>query len=130
MSKDFGGLALLLVFLLNIVVWMISAVCWLIFSRNPEIVFAPQFICSRIWIVQFLYLIPIVRHYRKKQKWEIVKGISAGAIVTIYINSSCYRLIPAGANDLPKVGAVALTIVIMLITFYAFNRRSEKEREQ
>jgi hypothetical protein len=124
MKRDLGGLGLLFTLLSNMVVWGISAIFWSVFSLDNETVVIARFVCTSIWIVQFLYLIPIVRHYRKKQKWEIVKGISAGAIVTIYINSSCYRLIPAGANDLPKVGAVALTIVIMLITFYAFNRRS------
>jgi hypothetical protein len=127
MKRDFGGLALLLTLLLNMIVWILSAVMW---GRSELTDFGGinrihlPFICSSIWIVQFLYLIPIVRHYRKKRQWEVVKGISVGAIVTIFINSACYRLIPAGANDIPKIGAVVLTIVVMLITFYAFNRRS------
>jgi undecaprenyl pyrophosphate phosphatase UppP len=124
MKRDLGGLGLLSALLLNMVVWSISAVFWSVFSLDSEIAVIARFVCTSIWIVQFLYLIPIARHYRKKQQWEIVKGISVGAIVTIFVNSACYRIIPAGANDIPKVGAVALTIVVMLITFYAFNRRS------
>jgi Na+/proline symporter len=129
MKRDLGGLGLVLVLLLNIVVWSISAVFWSVFSLDNGITLAARFVCTSIWIVQFLYLIPIARHYRRKQEWEVIKGISAGAIVTIFINSACYRLIPAGADDIPKIGAVVLTIVIMLITFYAFNRRSGKERK-
>jgi undecaprenyl pyrophosphate phosphatase UppP len=124
MKRDLGGLGLLSALLLNMVVWSISAVFWSVFSLDSEIAVIARFVCTSIWIVQFLYLIPIARHYRKKQQWEIVKGISVGAIVTIFINSTCYRLIPAGADDIPKIGAVVLTIAVMLITFYAFNRRS------
>jgi hypothetical protein len=127
MKRDLGGLGLVLVLLLNIVVWSISAIFWSVFSLDNGITLAARFVCTSIWIVQFLYLIPIARHYRRKQEWEVIKGISAGAIVTIFINSACYRLIPAGVDDIPKIGAVALTIVIMLITFYAFNRRSRRE---
>lgn len=124
MKQDLVGLGLLFVLLSNVLVWIISAIFWGTLSLDSEIMPIVRFICTSIWIVQFLYLIPIVRHYRKKQQWEVVKGISIGAIVTIFINSACYRLIPAGADDLPKVGAIAMTIVVMLITFYAFNRRS------
>jgi undecaprenyl pyrophosphate phosphatase UppP len=124
MKRDLGGLGLLSALLLNMVVWSISAVFWSVFSLDSEIAVIARFVCTSIWIVQFLYLIPITRHYRRKQEWEVVKGISVGAIVTIFVNSACYRLIPAGANDIPKIGAVVLTIVVMLITFYAFNRRS------
>jgi hypothetical protein len=127
MKRDLAGLGLLFVLLLNVLVWSISAVFWGTLSLNFEIVPIFRFICTSIWIVQFLYLIPIVRHYRKKQQWEVVKGISSGAITTIFINSACYRLIPAGADDIPKIGAVVLTIVVMLITFYAFNRRSRQQ---
>jgi undecaprenyl pyrophosphate phosphatase UppP len=124
MKRDLGGLGLLSALLLNMVVWSISAVFWSVFSLDSEIAVIARFVCTSIWIVQFLYLIPIARHYRRKQEWEVVKGISVGAIVTIFINSTCYRLIPAGADDIPKIGAVVLTIAVMLITFYAFNRRS------
>jgi undecaprenyl pyrophosphate phosphatase UppP len=124
MKRDLGGLGLLSALLLNMVVWSISAVFWSVFSLDSEIAVIARFVCTSIWIVQFLYLIPIARHYRRKQEWEVVKGISIGAIVTIFINSACYRLIPAGADDIPKIGAVVLTIAVMLITFYAFNRRS------
>jgi hypothetical protein len=127
MKRDLGSLGLLFTLLSNMIVWSISAVFWSVFSLDNEAVVITRFVCTSIWIVQFLYLIPIARHYRKKQQWEIAKGISIGAIISIFINSACYRLIPAGANDLPKVGAVVLTIVIMLITFYAFNRRSRQK---
>jgi hypothetical protein len=83
-----------------------------------------RFTSTSTWIIQFLYLIPIVRYYRHKKHWETVKGISIGAILTILLNSACYGPAPAGMKNLPIFGALGLTIVVMLITFYAFNRRS------
>jgi hypothetical protein len=83
-----------------------------------------RFIAASIWIIQFLYLIPIVRYYRYKKRWETVKGISIGAILTILLNSACYGPAPAGIKSFPIIAALALMIALMLITFYAFNRRS------
>jgi hypothetical protein len=124
MDQALGGKALLLTWLLNSVIWIVSFMIWGRSEHYGGLRFFSPFICSSIWICQFLYLIPIAQYYRSKREWEIVKGISLGAMVTILINGICYPPTRVSPVDLPKIGVVLLTIVIMLITFYAFNRRS------
>jgi hypothetical protein len=107
----------------NTLAWLISALLSTPFGEPlwPSVF---RFISSSIWLIQFLYLIPIVRYYRYKNRWEMVKGISIGALITIFINSACYgfRVIPS--VDIPGIVGMLLVILIMSIAFYAFNRRS------
>jgi hypothetical protein len=41
-------------------------------------------------IAQFLYLIPVMLVFRRRQRFEVVKGISIGAILTILVNGACF----------------------------------------
>jgi undecaprenyl pyrophosphate phosphatase UppP len=83
-----------------------------------------------IGITQLIYLIPIVRHYRKKQRWDVVKGITIGVIATIVITitSAHNRAMLSHLTNLPDIAVGAITISLMLIIFYAFNRRSSQDR--
>jgi hypothetical protein len=89
-----------------------------------------------IGIAQFVYLLPVARHYKNKQRFEVVKGISIGAVLTILVNGACFGMLPAaidsvyprGPNDqgsvIPYVLVVMMiTLSLMVITFYGFNRR-------
>jgi hypothetical protein len=78
-----------------------------------------------IGLAQFIYLIPVMLVFRIKQRFEVVKGISIGAIVTILLNGAFFGFLFATLN-LPKfaVGAAIITILLMLIVFHLFNHRS------
>ncbi len=41
-------------------------------------------------IAQFFYLIPVMLVFRRRQRFEVVKGISIGAILTILVNGACF----------------------------------------
>ncbi|HBE20794.1 MAG TPA: hypothetical protein DEG17_00935 [Cyanobacteria bacterium UBA11149] len=43
-----------------------------------------------IGIVQFLYVIPLAIHLKRKEKIGIVKGVIIGAIITILLNGGCW----------------------------------------
>jgi hypothetical protein len=90
-----------------------------------------------IGIAQFAYLIPVVRHYRNKQRFEVIKGISIGAVFTILLNGACFGILPAAINSvfypnrpavkesvIPYVVITVITLGLVAITFYGFNRRS------
>jgi hypothetical protein len=45
-------------------------------------------------IAQFVYLIPVMLVFRRRRRFETIKGIAIGAIFTILLNSACFlRLI-------------------------------------
>jgi hypothetical protein len=81
-----------------------------------------------IGITQLIYLIPIVGHYRKKQRWDVVKGITIGTIATIVISSAYNRAMLSILTNLPEIAVGAITIGLMLITFYGFNYRSNPNK--
>jgi hypothetical protein len=92
-----------------------------------------------IGVIQFLYLVPVARYFRQWHRFEVVKGISIGAFITVLLNGACFGILPHTIDtaypfsdqlqSIPYILVViAITIVMMLITFYAFNRRSGKDR--
>jgi hypothetical protein len=88
---------------------------------NSVISFATNFVAVGIGLAQLFYLVPIVRHYRRKNQWEVVKGISVGAILTVFVNSTCYG---SFTQDLRILIIESILIAIIL---YAFNRRSRRQ---
>jgi hypothetical protein len=94
-----------------------------------------------IGIGQFVYVIPVMLVYRHRRRFEIVKGISIGAVITVLLNGVCFGILPHAINSLYPLDpddyfflsisyllvVIAITIAIMLITFYAFNRRSRSK---
>jgi Na+/proline symporter len=83
-----------------------------------------------VGLTQFFYLIPVMLHYRRRREFEVIKGISIGAIVTILLNGACYGAMFVLFDMLQfAVGAVMIAIFFMLMTFYLFNRRSTQDRQ-
>jgi hypothetical protein len=87
-------------------------------------------------ILQFFYLVPVTLHFRQRQRLEVVKGISIGAMITIFINGVCSGSIISTIliNTQHQVDnryqwipyfliIMTATIGLMVITFYGFNGR-------
>jgi hypothetical protein len=73
-------------------------------------------------LTQFFYLVPIVMHYRKLGKFEIVKGISIGAVITLFLTSTCFGYSFDGLRfDFRYL--MLMTIVLMIATYRWFNYR-------
>jgi hypothetical protein len=43
-----------------------------------------------IGIAQFVYLIPVVFIFWRRRRFEVVKGIAIGAVITMLINGACF----------------------------------------
>jgi hypothetical protein len=41
-------------------------------------------------ISQFVYLIPVMLVFRRRRRFEMIKGIAIGAILTILVNGACF----------------------------------------
>lgn len=83
-----------------------------------------------IGISQFLYLIPVMLVFRRRHRFEVVKGISIGIVLTLLINGACFGgIIVAVGNIRDLIPIVLISIGFSLLTLYGFNHRSEKERE-
>jgi hypothetical protein len=46
-----------------------------------------------IGIAQFVYLIPVMLDFRRRERVEVVKGITIGAVITMLINGACFAFI-------------------------------------
>jgi uncharacterized membrane protein YkvI len=46
-----------------------------------------------IGIAQFLYLIPVMLIFQQRERFEVVKGITIGAVITMLINGACFAFI-------------------------------------
>jgi hypothetical protein len=46
-----------------------------------------------IGVAQFVYLIPVGLVYWRRRRFEMIKGITIGAIFTILINGACFIFI-------------------------------------
>jgi hypothetical protein len=111
----------------------------LFFFFHSFLHFSNFFAIHLVWIgiAQFVYLLPVARHYRNKQRFEVIKGISIGAVLTILVNGACFGMVPAAIDSAyptnpnlresatPYVIVITMiTLSLMAITFYGFNRRS------
>lgn len=76
-----------------------------------------------IGITQFIYLTPLMLKFRREGRFELVKGMSIGAIITIFLNSACFSLLAVNGLLQNFILIVVITLILMLATFYAFNRR-------
>jgi hypothetical protein len=61
-------------------------------SRALGLIFLVFF--QSMGIAQFVYLIPVGLVYWRRRRFEVIKGITIGAILTILVNAACFlRLI-------------------------------------
>ncbi len=57
-------------------------------SRAIGLIFSVFF--QSIGIAQFVYLIPVMWVYQRRRRFEMIKGIAIGAILTILVNGACF----------------------------------------
>jgi hypothetical protein len=57
-------------------------------SKIPGIMFYVLF--AWMGISQFVYLIPVMWVYQRRGRFEMIKGIVIGAILTILVNGACF----------------------------------------
>jgi hypothetical protein len=128
-NRDFIG-GLLLVPLLHIaftIVWFGIAVLLTMvfpfFNRNYNVflLFIPIVALS---LTQLIYLIPAYIHFARKQRPEVGKGITLGAIVTLLINGACFGTMGTGGG-LPQLIIIGmiLAVTIGLIAYLLVTRR-------
>jgi hypothetical protein len=128
-NRDFIG-GLLLVPALHIaftVIWFgISVLLTMVFpffnrNYNVFLLFIPIVALS---LTQIIYLIPAYIYFTRKQRPEVGKGITLGAIITLLINGACFGSMGAGGG-LPQLVIIGmiLTITIGLIAYYLVTNR-------
>jgi hypothetical protein len=76
-------------------------------------------------LTQFFYLVPIVLHYRRLGKFEMVKGISIGAVLTLFLTSACFHITVDGMRFNFSY-SMAITIVLAIATYRWFNHRRSR----
>jgi Na+/proline symporter len=93
-------------------------------SNFLDIVFTWFF--SGIGISQFFYLIPVMLVFRRKNRFEVIKGISIGIVLTILINGLCFGGIVAvfGADFSGLLPVAFIGIAFSMLILYVFNRQS------
>jgi Na+/proline symporter len=101
---------------------------WLMVSIFNSGTIGLIFSISVFWIgiAQFVYLIPVMLVFRKRNRFEVIKGISIGIVLTILINGLCFGSIVAVFGvDLSELLPVAfIGIVVSMLILCAFNYRS------
>jgi hypothetical protein len=128
-NRDFIG-GILLVPALHIaftVIWFgISVLLTMVFpffnrNYNVFLLFIPIVALS---LTQIIYLIPAYIYFTRKQRPEVGKGITLGAIITLLINGACFGSMGAGGG-LPQLVIIGmiLTITIGLIAYYLVTNR-------
>jgi hypothetical protein len=60
----------------------------LFMSRLLGLIFLVFF--QSIGIAQFVYLIPVMLVFWRRRRFEMIKGIAIGAILTILVNGACF----------------------------------------
>jgi hypothetical protein len=62
---------------------------------NGSIILSAMFNVLFYWmgISQFVYLIPVMLVFRRRRRFEMVKGITIGAILTILLNAACFTFL-------------------------------------
>jgi hypothetical protein len=93
------------------------------FNRNYNFFLLgfPLFFLS---ITQIIYLIPAYIYFARKQRPEVGKGITLGAIVTLLINGACFSSFGMGGG-LPQLVIIGIifAITIGLISYLLVTRR-------
>jgi Na+/proline symporter len=85
--------------------------------------------CIGIGISQFLYLIPVMLVFRRRRRFEVVKGISIGIVFTLLINGACFGGIIVMVGNVRDLIPIGLIIIgVSMLTLYGFNHRSRKDR--
>jgi hypothetical protein len=129
-DRDFIG-GLLLVPALHIaftVIWfgisVLLTIVFPFFNRNYNVflLFIP---IATLSLTQIIYLIPAYIYFTRKQRPEVVKGISLGAIITLLINGACFAQMGTfGIGGVaPQLLIVVIVIVIGLIGWLIIQRR-------
>jgi Na+/proline symporter len=100
-------------------------------SMNYNSVTGSIFFFQFFWIgiAQFIYLIPVMLSFRRRERFEVVKGISIGAILTVFVNGVCFGNLSSllGSREIDAgemIRAGFITTILCTITFYGFNYRS------
>jgi hypothetical protein len=121
-TRDFIG-GLLLVPLLHILFVIMSAFLLPIVPFSSILVFG-------IGLSQFLYLMPFIVKYGRRDRLEVVKGILVSAVITIMLSGICGTFVRANAKTSVLFWDIALAmtllgaIVIGATAFHYFKPRS------
>jgi hypothetical protein len=124
--RDLTG-GIFLVFGLHIGFWVLSlGLGWLAGLINVRIgaVFSLISLAAFLFpgVVQFTYLIPVWINFQRRHRFEVAKGISIGAVLTIFLNGACFGWLSL-SGGLSTMIVIAITLSLMAITFDGFNRR-------
>ena len=46
-----------------------------------------------IGLSQLLYAIPLVMHFRRRRRFNTVKGVVIGAVITVLLNGGCFLFV-------------------------------------
>jgi hypothetical protein len=62
---------------------------------NGASILSMMFFVLFFWtgITQFVYLIPVGLVYWRRRRFEVIKGIAIGAIITILLNAACFAFL-------------------------------------
>ncbi|MEN8447263.1 MAG: hypothetical protein ABG776_19875, partial [Cyanobacteria bacterium J06555_13] len=63
--------------------------------QSQELVFVFLFAFFGIGITQLLYVIPLVLWTRSKCRFDTMKGVIIGAVITLLLNGGCFLLLTA-----------------------------------
>jgi Na+/proline symporter len=122
-----GGICLVLALHLGFLLLILLLRSIVVGSNFLDMLFSWWFF--GIGISQFCYLIPVMLVFRRRRRFEVVKGMTMGIVLTLLINSACFGIILVAVGDIRELIAIVLIcICLSMLTLYAFNRRSEKER--
>jgi hypothetical protein len=123
-TRDFIG-GLLLVPLLHILFFIMSSFFFMVpFS---------SILVLGIGLCQFLYLMPFIVKYGRRDRLEIVKGILVSTVITIMLSGICGTFVRANAKASLLLLDIALTmtllgaIVIGATAFHYFKPRSRSK---
>lgn len=118
-NRDFIG-GLLLVPALHIaftIVWfgISMLLIWIFpfFNRdyNALLLFIPIVVLS---LTQVIYLVPAYIYFTRKQRPEVGKGISLGAIITLLINGGCFASLGSGGGMMPQLEIVGVILAVTI----------------
>jgi hypothetical protein len=119
-SRDLiAGIALVPVS--QIIFWLAEVVIFqIIGDENFDHLFVFDQVAIFLAIVQFAYLIPIALLFRHKGRWDVVKGIAIGAILTVAMAIIYNPIEPVIGVIILLIGLIVSAIIDRIIWLYFF----------